>query len=125
MMERETLPDGSHLWRRVDTGETSDYPHIAPGAMWFAPWYSERHPERRGADEKCLVVHTPGGNWIIDSRANNCTRPDDDTHKCWVRHGTAPEISVDKNGDTCAAGAGSIQCGSYHGFLRNGILQEC
>ncbi len=27
---------------------------------------------------------------------------------------------VDKNGLTCAAGAGSIQAGDYHGFLRDG-----
>jgi hypothetical protein len=39
-----------------------------------------------------------------------------------VRHGEAPNITVDKNGVTCGAGAGSIQCGSYHGFLRNGEL---
>ena len=29
---------------------------------------------------------------------------------------------VDKNGETCAAGAGSIASAGYHGFLVNGVL---
>lgn len=33
-------------------------------------------------------------------------------------------ITVDKNGTTCAAGAGSISAGPYHGFLRNGQLVD-
>jgi hypothetical protein len=41
-------------------------------------------------------------------------------HKCWIRHGKAPLITVDKNGVTCGAGTGSIAAGDYHGFLRNG-----
>lgn len=43
-------------------------------------------------------------------------------HKCWCRHGEAPNFTVDKNGVTCIAGAGSIQIGNYHGFLQNGFL---
>lgn len=43
-------------------------------------------------------------------------------HKCWVRHGDAPAITVDKQGVTCGAGAGSIMAGNYHGFLRDGRL---
>lgn len=46
--------------------------------------------------------------------------PDDAEHRCWIRHGEPPLITVDKNGLTCAAGAGSIQCRDYHGFLRDG-----
>lgn len=61
-----------------------------------------------------------GHHWDIDSRCSNCTRPDDKTHRCWVRHGEVPNIHVDKNGDTCSAGAGSIFSGNWHGFLHNG-----
>jgi hypothetical protein len=39
-----------------------------------------------------------------------------------VKHGTAPNLHVDKAGLTCQAGAGSILCGNYHGFLHNGEL---
>jgi len=60
---------------------------------------------------------------MIDSRASNCTLPDDNVHKCWVRHGEAPNFTVDKNGATCAAGAGSIQTSNWHGFLRNGVFE--
>jgi hypothetical protein len=34
-------------------------------------------------------------------------------------------LTVDKNGDTCAAGAGSILTPAWHGFLRNGELVAC
>jgi hypothetical protein len=39
-----------------------------------------------------------------------------------VRHGEPPQITVDKRGLTCHAGAGSIALGSYHGFLHNGVF---
>lgn len=63
-----------------------------------------------------------GDSWDMDSRAANCTMKSDKNHRCWVRHGS-PEngtIDVGKNGNTCAAGAGSIQTEGWHGFLRNG-----
>ena len=101
------------------------------GAMWFAWWYksSKRDNGLYGFDwdnqaGPDLIVKTPGGQWNIDSRASNCTLPKDRLHRCWVRHGFAPKIHVDKNGRTCGAGAGSIVCGKYHGFLRNGSLTD-
>jgi len=64
---------------------------------------------------------------MIDSRASNCTMPDDNAHRCWVRHGRPEDgtLHVDKNGLTCAAGGGSILAGNYHGFLHHGHLVEC
>jgi hypothetical protein len=77
----------------------------------------------------CLVVMCPNGtdgrgSWYVDSRASNCTKPEDKVHHCWVRHGCPKDckITVDKNGNTCGAGAGSIIIGGWHGFLRNGLL---
>lgn len=99
-----------------------------PGAMWFAWWYRHDgkcgfHPNGDCDPRGHLIVRLPGGwDWDIDSRASNCTKPDDFTHRCWVRHGEPPSITVDKNGVTCGAGAGSILAGNYHGFLRNGEL---
>jgi hypothetical protein len=68
-------------------------------------------------------VKCPGGrDWIIDGRARNCSMPEDDTHRCWIRHGEPPAITVGKAGGfTCAAG-GSIRAGRYHGFLVNGVF---
>jgi len=107
-----------HPWHRVDNNEPSD--QSVPGAMWWGESYSFNTPEGTQA----LFVETPGGPWCIDSRASNCTKPEDNEHRCWIRHGEVPKITVDKNGNTCSAGAGSIQAGNYHGFLRDGILVD-
>lgn len=94
-----------------------------PGMMWDAWWMGDW---AKGPDGKCLVVVCPDGSeWMIDGQAKNCTKKADigpfgKAHRCWVRHGTPPMITVDKNGLTCSAGAGSIAVSGYHGFLRNG-----
>lgn len=115
------------------------------GAMWDASWYrrAECPPEHNahvGPDGLCLIVKTPGGDWVVDGQCSNCTRPQElpvegkpgwtrfvRTHWCWVRHGDprTGEIHVDKDGNTCAAGAGSILTGGYHGFLHHGHLVPC
>jgi hypothetical protein len=114
------------LYRRADTGEEMTLREAPPGAMYYAPWLSDL-PHYRGPDGRTLIVKCPpdGHDWIVDSRASNCTMPQDDVHKCWVRHGEAPDITVDKNGHTCAAGGGSILTPKWHGFLRNGWLEGC
>lgn len=112
------------LYRRVDTGEEMTLRDAPPGAMWYADWLDWAHVPQL---EHNLVVRTPGGEWDIDSQASNCTIPEDskqEKHHCWIIHGQPPDITVDKAGVTCLAGAGSIQCGDYHGFLRNGYLED-
>lgn len=108
------------LWSGHPSGALSTLRDAPVGAMWNAAWMATWH---RGPDGLCLVVKTPGGEWMVDSRASNCDQPDR-PHQCWIRHGdprTGP-VTVDKQGDTCHAGAGSILIGGYHGFLRNGAL---
>jgi hypothetical protein len=83
------------------------------------------------------VILPTGDSWCPDRRASNCGSPDDRTHRCWVRHGPLDRLTVDKNGDTCIAGAGSIQTyeskimvddeevvlrQAWHGFLHDGVL---
>lgn len=132
MLKPQSMSLGS-FWKRADTGEIKRrIGEFGIGAMWLADWYrrsSTPAGERAlfGWDwgnqyEPPLLVATPGGEWNIDSRASNCTLKTDRLHRCWIRHGTPPNITVDKAGRSCAAGAGSIQAGSYHGFLRNGQL---
>jgi hypothetical protein len=118
-----------------------------PGAMWDATWLHDVE-WAVGPDGIALHVQLPNGiPWNVDHEASNCTRTQwlpgtyvgEDgierhaekmwkgrTHYCWIRHGDprTGEIHVDKNGDTCAAGAGSILSGSYHGFLHNGYLTD-
>lgn len=82
---------------------------------------------------KHLIVNCPGYSgmctpWDTNSRANNCTKREDRTHRCWVVTGDPEKgepIHVSKNGDTCSAGAGSIQAGPYHGVLVHGVLRRC
>jgi hypothetical protein len=110
------------IYVRKDTGEEMTLRDAPLGAMWDAEWYPS---DWKGPDGKSLVAICPGGgHWHIDGRASNCTKPDDKVHKCWVRHGEPPNITVDKNGVTCAAGAGSIQTPNWHGFLRSGFFVE-
>lgn len=118
------------VYRRTDTNElrvlhqkapAPEAPSAEPGACWGASWI----PYRRGEDGIFLMVRLPDGHdWSVDGRASNCTLPDDDVHRCWVRHGDPREcrVTVDKNGNTCSAGAGSIASPNWHGFLRDGQL---
>jgi len=139
------------LYGRVDgRGEPRTLRNLEPGAMYYADWYD--WPEAKGPDGRALIVILPpdGHPWHVDGRANNCDSPcatcghryyehnaaakdrafkcdryvDAKPHKCWVRHGTPPNVHVDKNGVTCGAGAGSIQTPRYHGFLNQGRLVQ-
>lgn len=107
------------IYIRSDTGAEILRSENVPGMMWDAHWMS-----RKGPDGRCLHVVLPNGKeWGIDQRANNCTMPDDHEHRCWIRSGEIPQITVGKAGKTCGAGGGSILAGDYHGFLRNGIFE--
>lgn len=114
------------IYKRSDTGEETTLNAAPVGAIWENTWYEEHGLEEWcGPDGKSFTVRTPGGDWCTDSRASNCTKPDDKIHKCWCRHGEAPNLTVNKVGNTCSAGAGSILIGGYHGFLTNGELTCC
>ena len=114
------------LYRRSDTSELVTLRGAPPGASWDATWYHDL-PHLCGPDGLAVIVRCPDGHdWHLDGRCSNCTKPDDWEHRCWVRHGDPrkAELTVDKNGNTCGAGAGSIQTPKWHGFLRAGILAE-
>lgn len=143
------------LWSRSDNQELVTLRDAPVGAIWYADWMSDSS-SYRGHDGRVVVVRLPGGyDWMVDSRAKNCTSPclhcgvqykdhqsncgnqnpydpqqqhyedSHPEHKCWVRHGTPPDLHVDKNGVTCEAGAGSIAVPGYHGFLHHGKLTDC
>lgn len=110
---------GRDIFRRSDTGEEIGKAGLPPGAVY------EGQRSRQGPDGRALTCVCPDGHhWFIDGRASNCTMKDDDVHRCWVRRGRPEDgtLHVDKNGVTCAAGAGSIDTGQWHGFLHNGEL---
>lgn len=119
---------------RLPDGREAPLDELPVGAMWNAWWLNDWYA---GPDGLSLMVRTPGGDWLVDGEASNCTDPavkhpkteggktwHERTHRCWIRHGDprTGQVHVDKNGPTCAAGAGSIAIGGYHGFLHNGEL---
>lgn len=112
----------NRLYSRGDNGELVSLRNAPPGAMWWADWLPKNFWWDNKDDYDLMVMLPNGHEWDIDSRASNCTMPNDREHRCWVRHGEPPNIHVDKNGRTCAAGAGSILAGNYHGFLHHGEL---
>lgn len=121
------------IYRRLDNGEDVTLRNAPDGAMWYADWMIHGRTKDDsnqiwiGPDGHCLVVKVVGGHdWMVDGQCNNCTMPHDKVHKCWVRHGDprTSNITIDKNGYTCQAGAGSILTPNWHGFLRDGWLVE-
>jgi hypothetical protein len=130
----EGLVDYDRLYQRSDNGELVALRNAPPGSCWDAIWYRDRDFDQTpgcasmiGPDGRTLVLRCPDGHdWVIDSRASNCDRKNDNTHWCWVRHGRPEDgtLYVDKAGHTCGAGAGSIQTPSWHGFCDMGFLTE-
>jgi hypothetical protein len=107
-------------WIRRDTGEQKKSQHdYGIGAMWRACWLPKNF-EWDNETEPHLYVCTPGGDWDMDQRCKNCSSPEDKIHRCWIRHGIPPNITVNKKGVTCNAGAGSIAQKTWHGFLKEG-----
>ncbi|MEI7424351.1 MAG: hypothetical protein WCK18_19785 [Prolixibacteraceae bacterium] len=98
---------------------------LEPGCLFWSDWLPEDMYWDNHTGPQLHAVLPNGQQWNIDSRASNCTMPNDRSHRCWCRHGEIPNISVDKNGQTCSAGAGSIAVPGWHGFLTNGEFKEC
>lgn len=133
------------IYRRTDNGQEMILDEAPAGAIWNAWWMLRGDADRAGPDGMYLMCKMPGDyDWAIDGRASNCDSPckhcgkpyhvhpieghhyeDARPHKCWIRQGTLPNITVGKNGITCGAGAGSIVVPGWHGFLINGELRQC
>ena len=103
----------------------TDSGKLGPGDMYWADWFDRGKEGGCSFHENCdgrhlHVICPDGSQWDIDGRASNCTMKEDRVHRCWIRTGEPPNVTVGKSGNTCAAGAGSIAVDGYHGFLRNG-----
>lgn len=116
----------SQSWAEVPVYDTPSG-KLEPGCLYWVDVYQRSDGSgcwlhgKEHCDGRHLSAMLPTGEtWDIDGRANNCPLPQDNAHRCWVRHGTPPNVHVDKNGHTCAAGGGSIMTARYHGFLHHG-----
>ena len=118
----------SPIYRNNETGEERS--ELPTGALYICERGPRAEPDDwppAGPDGLSVICKTIDGWWYIDSRASNCTKPDDRKHRCWCRHGTiGDKLTVDKNGNTCAAGAGSFYMDEkrWHGFLADGVLVQ-
>jgi hypothetical protein len=97
------------LYLRKDTGEHYILGRAPAGAMWYADWMNIEGYAVPGPDGHILCVNTPDGHWVVDGRATN-----DPKIPGWTRSGMPPNVTANP----------SIICGSYHGWLRNGWLEE-
>ena len=97
------------LYKRGDHATLMTTLAEAPvGSMWVADWYEKF----KGPDGKCLVVKTPGGDWIVDGPSTN---NDGTRGNPWTRTGEIPRVTASP----------SIHFpGKYHGWLRNGFLED-
>jgi len=120
-----------YLQRQVAVTRLYDNPsgEPEPGDVYWMDWHDPGEcPYWENCDGKHLWSIVPNGStWDIDARANNCTMREEKTHRCWIRTGTpeAGNLHVDKNGYTCAAGAGSIAVTGWHGFLHGFTWNGC
>ena len=102
------------LYRKVGTDERMPLHRAPVGAMWYDDWMTEDRGGKPGdlwygPDGRCLVVRTPGGDWVVDGPSKQ--RPADHG---WTRSGRPPEISV----------IPAIKLGGYHGWLTEGYLVD-
>lgn len=97
----------TRLYRRLETGELMPLSRAPAGAMWFASWL-QGMDDFKSPDGNILVLRTPGGDWVVDGPASG-----GGGH--WTRTGVPPKVTANP----------SIICDSYHGWLRDGYLEEC
>lgn len=130
-IEMSPFVDGvaSPLLRSLVSGEVRRARDLPIGALYELDRTGAAGPDTyppAGTDGRAIACRMAGHTWHIEGRASNCTDKRDHKHRCWVRHGTVGELlTVDKNGLTCQAGAGSVFMGrenEWHGFLRGGKL---
>lgn len=115
----------NRLYSGHPSGELKTLRDAPPGAMWTCYWLEPQWSSWTNLPGPPLYVKLPNGqDFDTDGRAANCSMPEEKTHRCWVKHGTPPLVTLDKNGNTCSAGAGSIASNGWHGYLRNGELVE-
>jgi hypothetical protein len=94
------------LYRRADTGEEVTLRDAPPGAMHDAAWDPAKGPDGR-ALYVCLPPNGGLNYWHVDGPSSNGPG--------WMRTGVPPLVTANP----------SILTPRYHGFLRNGWLEEC
>lgn len=103
------------LYRRSDDATLTTIARAPVGAMWDADWYRDFPNIHPGEDGRVLVLKCPAGDWIIDGEASNGTKG----QRGWTRSGEPPDVTANPS---IGFGEG---CKDFHGWLKNGWLEEC
>ncbi len=104
--------DVTRKYRQLPSGDLYTHKDAPVGSIWYADWMTSTHHYNSGPDGHCLVVKTPGGEWVVDGPSSN-------NQPGWTRTGEPPLVTARP----------SILFPSstpiYHGFLTDGWLIEC
>lgn len=99
------------LYQRADIGEVWTLRSLPAGAMYDAHWLHGWQTNKYD-DGVMLTLVTPGGTWEVDGPSwNNKVRGPG-----WTRTGVIPDVTAQPS---------ILIPGKYHGWLRNGWLEEC
>lgn len=104
--------DHERLYRREDDGGPMSalFPlRQAPAGALVRAWWHRDVMAWRGPDGECWACQLPDGTlWVIDGPASS------NRHQgpAWRRRGRAPTFTVEP----------SVQTGTWHGYLREGVL---
>lgn len=114
--EEEWQENYHRLYSGAPDGKLYTLWNAPAGAMWFTEWRTSGgsiHHQQRGGGAH-LFVRTPGGDWDVDSKSSNGDG--------WTRTGEPPNVTAHPS---IGAGKGEKDGYKYHGWLRNGWLEEC
>jgi len=113
--EHQWQVNDHRLWESAERGLETTLRDAPVGAMWWAWWcgnWGSPQWEARGRGPH-LYVQTPGGEWDVDAPSSNGNG--------WERSGEPPKVTARPS-----IGIYDRQGGwKYHGFLTDGVLEEC
>lgn len=105
------------LYENAERGVVTTLTAAPVGALWWAHWCQRSgsiHWKARGGGPH-LLVRTPGGDWDVDMASSN------GDGEGWERTGEPPKVTVRPSIGICDKQGGW----KYHGFLTDGVLEEC
>lgn len=102
--------------------------HLEPGNLYWNTDLPEDYFWNDHRGPHLCVVAPNGFRWILDSRAQNCRRPGNHTHRCWPWYGD-PELGnitvlYDKRSCIPAATPPLVSLGNWTGTLLDGNMTE-
>ncbi len=116
---------------RDSAGKLYGFDDLPPGAMFLQPvgpgGLACYHQPKCDAHLVVMCPSDPVYMWHVDG-PSECAWRGNLSHRCWIRYGSPPDVTVTKG--SCPGGAGSIstrprgQPGRYHGFLYRGVLSD-